>query len=74
MMDKLSIFADENSLDVHNVSADGNCMFSAVVDQLWINGNFIFTPDSLRKEAVESVFYSLCIVLYFFPFFRFTKL
>ncbi|CAC5390894.1 unnamed protein product [Mytilus coruscus] len=53
MMDKLSIFADENSLVVHNVSADGNCMFSAVVDQLWINGNFRFTPDSLRKEAVK---------------------
>lgn len=53
MMDKLSTFAEDNALDVHNVSADGNCMFSAVVDQLWINGNFRFTTDSLRKQAVE---------------------
>ncbi|XP_052060339.1 uncharacterized protein LOC127700735 [Mytilus californianus] len=53
MMDKLSSFAYDNSLNIHNVSADGNCMFSAVVDQLWINGNFRFTQDSLRKEAVE---------------------
>ena len=52
MMDKLSGFADDNCLEVHNVNADGNCMFSAVVDQLWINGNFQYTPESLRKDAV----------------------
>lgn len=52
-MDKLSQFAEDNLLEIHNVNADGNCMFSAVVDQLWISGVFRFTPESLRKEAVE---------------------
>ena len=53
MLNKLTTFAEDNALDVYNVSADGNCMFSAVADQLWINGNFCFTTDSLRNQAVE---------------------
>jgi hypothetical protein len=42
MLNKLTTFAEDNALDVYNVNADGNCMFSAVADQLWINGNFCF--------------------------------
>ncbi|XP_052253820.1 uncharacterized protein LOC127860069 [Dreissena polymorpha] len=39
-------------LNVRNVSADGNCMFTAVVDQLRIHGNFTYTPRMLRAAVV----------------------
>lgn len=38
---------------VFHVPSDGNCMFSAIVDQLKLLGNFKYTTQSLRHKAVQ---------------------
>ncbi|KAH3701335.1 hypothetical protein DPMN_076319 [Dreissena polymorpha] len=38
---------------MRNVSSDGNCLFSAMVDQLRIRGVYEYTPRSLRTAAVN---------------------
>lgn len=40
-------------LKVKGIHADGNCLFSAVVDQLRIRGEFFYTARSLRQAAVD---------------------
>ena len=49
----LQTTAEKYGLVVRNIAGDGNCMFSAVIDQLRIAGDFTFTKDSLRSSAVE---------------------
>ncbi|XP_062613070.1 uncharacterized protein LOC134274844, partial [Saccostrea cucullata] len=46
-------FAEANDLELHDVEADGNCMFRAVEDQMRINAEFGHTAKSLRLKAVE---------------------
>lgn len=40
-------------LTVKEVHPDGNCLFSAVVDQLRVRGEFAHTARSLRQDAVD---------------------
>lgn len=40
-------------LKLKGIHADGNCLFSAVVDQLRIRGEFFYTAYSLRQAAVD---------------------
>lgn len=46
------VFA-EKDLVAHDVYPDGNCQFSAVIDQLRMQGNFCYTVPSLRRAAVN---------------------
>ncbi|OWF46808.1 uncharacterized protein LOC110455144 isoform X7 [Mizuhopecten yessoensis] len=52
-MSSLQSLSDHHGFVIKDVTPDGNCMFSAIVDQLRIQGNFDLTPNSLRKTAVE---------------------
>ncbi|XP_052060338.1 uncharacterized protein LOC127700734 [Mytilus californianus] len=49
----LTEYMEKMGYDVKNVSGDGNCLFTAIVDQLRINGDFSYTHDNLRKRAVQ---------------------
>lgn len=49
----LQTVAEQYGLVVHSIAGDGNCMFSAVIDQLRIAGDFSFTTHTLRSAAVE---------------------
>jgi hypothetical protein len=49
----LQKFAADNNFEVHDVIADGNCMFRAIADQLLINGCLGHTRESLRQAAVQ---------------------
>ncbi|XP_062578053.1 uncharacterized protein LOC134239939 [Saccostrea cucullata] len=46
-------FAADNSLEVHDVIADGDCLFNAIADQLLINGCPGHTKESLRQIATQ---------------------
>ncbi|XP_069114857.1 uncharacterized protein [Argopecten irradians] len=52
-MASLQSLADHNGYLIKDVTPDGNCMFSAIIDQLRIQGNFDLTPNSLRRTAVD---------------------
>ncbi|XP_033758231.1 LOW QUALITY PROTEIN: uncharacterized protein LOC117340581 [Pecten maximus] len=52
-MSSLQSLADHHDYIIKDVTPDGNCMFSAIIDQLRIQGNFDLTPNSLRKTAVH---------------------
>jgi len=54
-MTGLHTLAEQNGFEIKDVVPDGNCMFSAIVDQLRICGNFDFNTQSLRKAAVRYV-------------------
>lgn len=49
----LQTIATKYDLVVRNIAGDGDCMFSAVIDQLKIAGDFRFSKHSLRSTAVE---------------------
>ncbi|XP_060580449.1 uncharacterized protein LOC132737206 [Ruditapes philippinarum] len=49
MRDKI----EHKGLVPHDVYPDGNCLFSAIVDQLRVQGDFSFTPQTLRQSAVN---------------------
>ncbi|XP_061162441.1 uncharacterized protein LOC133171671 [Saccostrea echinata] len=49
----LQKFAKDNGFTVHNVMADGNCLFRAINDQLSVNGIFGNSPESLRKNTIN---------------------
>ncbi|XP_060604081.1 uncharacterized protein LOC132756952, partial [Ruditapes philippinarum] len=49
MRDKI----EDKGLVPHDVYPDGNCLFSAIVDQLRVQGDFSFTPQTLRQSAVN---------------------
>ncbi|XP_060568189.1 uncharacterized protein LOC132726826 isoform X2 [Ruditapes philippinarum] len=49
MRDKI----EDKGLVPHDVYPDGNCLFSAIVDQLRVQGDFSFTPHTLRQSAVN---------------------
>ncbi|XP_062609101.1 uncharacterized protein LOC134270865 [Saccostrea cucullata] len=49
----LQRFAKANGFTVHNVMADGNCLFRAINDQLSVNGIFGNSPESLRKNTIN---------------------
>lgn len=46
--DQLKTAAGNIGASVFHVPSDGNCMFSAIVDQLKLFGDFKYTPQSLR--------------------------
>ncbi|XP_062609103.1 uncharacterized protein LOC134270866 isoform X2 [Saccostrea cucullata] len=52
-MTSLQKFAKSNGFTVHDVMADGNCLFRAIDDQLSVNGIFGNSPDSLRKNTLK---------------------
>ncbi|XP_061196356.1 uncharacterized protein LOC133204619 [Saccostrea echinata] len=52
-VNSLQKFAKANGFTVHDVMADGNCLFRAIDDQLAVNGIFGNSPDSLRKNALK---------------------
>ncbi|XP_061175918.1 uncharacterized protein LOC133184861 [Saccostrea echinata] len=52
-MESIWKFASDNGFELEDVIPDGNCMFRAVVDQLNVNGDFGYTPQSLRLKAVR---------------------
>ena len=43
---------------VFHVPSDGNCMFSAIVDQLKLIGNFKYTTQSLRYSITKTYLYN----------------
>ena len=45
--------AKEMGFEVRDVAPDGNCMFSAIVDQLQFYGGYKFDSKSLREAAVN---------------------
>lgn len=50
---RLEQLVSGDGLHVHDVVADGNCLFAAVVDQLRMYGQFFYTPQTLRQAAVD---------------------
>uniref|UniRef100_A0A8W8KE68 OTU domain-containing protein n=1 Tax=Magallana gigas TaxID=29159 RepID=A0A8W8KE68_MAGGI len=52
-MKSLKKFADDNNFEIHDVMADGNCLFRAIADQLVINGIFGNSPTSLRENTIK---------------------
>ncbi|XP_048754481.2 uncharacterized protein LOC125665725 [Ostrea edulis] len=52
-MKSIQKYADSNGFEVHDVTADGNCLFRAIADQLSINGVFGNSPDSLRNFVLK---------------------
>ncbi|XP_048754505.2 uncharacterized protein LOC125665738 [Ostrea edulis] len=52
-MNSIQKYADSNGFEVHDVTADGNCLFRAIADQLSINGVFGNSPDSLRNFVLK---------------------
>ncbi|XP_048758615.2 uncharacterized protein LOC125668458 isoform X2 [Ostrea edulis] len=53
LMKSIQKYADSNGFEVHDVTADGNCLFRAIADQLSINGVFGNSPDSLRNFVLK---------------------
>ena len=53
MVSNLRELVAKEGLVVKDVYPDENCLFSAVVDQLRVRGEFYFTPRTLRAAAVE---------------------
>ena len=47
--------AKENSSTIHDVPLDGNCMFSAVSYQLYMQANGVYSADSseLRQKMAD---------------------
>ena len=43
----------DNNLEFQDVPPDGNCLFAAVVDQLFTQGNFLYTTERLRQTVVN---------------------
>lgn len=43
----------ENDLECQEVPCDGNSMFAATVDQLFINGIFHISVEILRQSVVQ---------------------
>jgi hypothetical protein len=52
-MQSIRKFAYDNNFELEDVIPDGNCMFRAVLDQLNINGDLGYNPQSLRLKAVR---------------------
>lgn len=52
-MESLQKFADHNRFEIHDVMADGNCLFRAIADQLEINGIFGNSPKLLREITMK---------------------
>jgi hypothetical protein len=52
-MKSIHKFAETNGFEVHDVTADGNCLFRAIADQLSVNGLFGNSPDSLRTFVLK---------------------
>ncbi|KAK3583054.1 hypothetical protein CHS0354_003998 [Potamilus streckersoni] len=52
MVQNMKELVEQEGLIVKDVFPDGNCLFTAVVDQLRVRGNFNFTPSTLRAAAV----------------------
>ena len=52
-MSEIIKISKEVGFEVYDVNPDGNCMFSAVVDQLQVHGDNSFQPKSLREAAVS---------------------
>ena len=50
-------------LIVKEIHPDGNCLFSAVVDQLRISGDFSYTAHTLRQATVDFLTKNPCQVL-----------
>ncbi|KAL3884687.1 hypothetical protein ACJMK2_024802 [Sinanodonta woodiana] len=52
LVQNMKELVEKEGLIVKDVFPDGNCLFTAVVDQLRVRGNFNFTPSTLRAAAV----------------------
>ncbi|XP_061179355.1 uncharacterized protein LOC133187979 [Saccostrea echinata] len=46
-------FASDNDFEIQDVISDGNCLFSAIADQLMINGSPGHTGISLRQTTIH---------------------
>ncbi|KAK3583061.1 hypothetical protein CHS0354_004006 [Potamilus streckersoni] len=53
MVQNMKELVEREGLVVKDVFPDGNCLFTAVVDQLRVHGNFKYTPSTLRAAAVN---------------------
>ncbi|KAL3884672.1 hypothetical protein ACJMK2_024790 [Sinanodonta woodiana] len=53
MVQNMKELVEKEGLIVKDVFPDGNCLFTAVVDQLRVRGNFKYTPSTLRAAAVN---------------------
>ncbi|WAR04492.1 hypothetical protein MAR_019861 [Mya arenaria] len=54
-MTELQKVMEEKNFEIHDVYPDGNCFFTAVVDQLNVQGERGFDADELRLAAVQAV-------------------
>ncbi|XP_052804454.1 uncharacterized protein LOC128234319 [Mya arenaria] len=52
-MTELQKVMEEKNFEIHDVYPDGNCFFTAVVDQLNVQGERGFDADELRLAAVQ---------------------